>query len=158
VKERTIHKPGRIHVIDLVAARLHHIALTVSDLDASVEWYTKVFGVAHLMDAPHTGGIGRILADDTRQLMIALHAHDGSAGEPFQETRTGMDHVGFFLPTRADLERWQDHLTEHGVAPAAVADGPLTQSPIADEPYGSVLVFRDRDNIQLELFAPPAGH
>ena len=33
---------------------------------------------------------------------------------------------------------------------------PLTQSPIADEPYGSVLVFRDPDNIQLELFAPPA--
>jgi hypothetical protein len=35
------------------------------------------------------------------------------------------------------------------------ADKPLTQSPIADEPYGSVLVFRDPDNIQLELFAPP---
>jgi hypothetical protein len=31
----------------------------------------------------------------------------------------------------------------------------LTQSPIADEPYGSVLVFRDPDNIQLELFSPP---
>ncbi len=38
---------------------------------------------------------------------------------------------------------------------ADVADKPLTQSPIADEPYGSVLVFRDPDNIQLELFAPP---
>jgi hypothetical protein len=25
-------------------------------------------------------------------------------------------------------------------------------------PYGSVLVFRDPDNIQLELFAPPSGH
>lgn len=32
---------------------------------------------------------------------------------------------------------------------------PLTQSPIADEGYGSVLVFRDRDNIQLELLSPP---
>ena len=29
-------------------------------------------------------------------------------------------------------------------------------SPIADEPYASVLVFRDPDNIQLELFAPAA--
>ena len=29
-----------------------------------------------------------------------------------------------------------------------------TQSPIVDEPYASVLVFRDPDNIQLELFAP----
>ena len=37
------------------------------------------------------------------------------------------------------------------------ADKPLTQSPISDQPYGSVLVFRDPDNIQLELFAPPAS-
>ena len=37
---------------------------------------------------------------------------------------------------------------------ADTADKPLTQSPIADEPYASVLVFRDHDNIQLELFAP----
>ena len=38
---------------------------------------------------------------------------------------------------------------------ADTADKPLTQSAIADEPYGSVLVFRDPDNIQLELFSPP---
>ncbi len=145
-------------MLNLEAARLHHIALTVSDLDASVDWYSTVFGVRHQMDAPHPGGVGRILADDSWQLTIALHAHDASAGEPFHETRTGMDHVGFLLPTRADLERWQDHLAENGVERSTQADRPLTQSPIADEPYGSVLVFRDRDNIQLELFAPPAGH
>jgi len=34
------------------------------------------------------------------------------------------------------------------------ADKPLTQSPIADEAYGSVLVFHDPDNLQLEFFAP----
>jgi glyoxylase I family protein len=43
------------------------------------------------------------------------------------------------------------------VVRADTADKPLTQSPIADEPYASVLVFRDQDNIQLELFAP-ANH
>jgi len=38
-----------------------------------------------------------------------------------------------------------------------VADKPQTQSPIADEAYGSVIVFRDPDNIQLELFCPPGA-
>jgi hypothetical protein len=38
---------------------------------------------------------------------------------------------------------------------ADAADKPLTQSPIADESYGSVLVFRDPDNIQLELVCLP---
>jgi glyoxylase I family protein len=47
-------------------------------------------------------------------------------------------------------------LETNGVVRAEVADKPLTQSSIADEPYGSVLVFRDPDNIQLELFARPA--
>ena len=41
---------------DLDVVRLHSIALTVSDLDASVEWYSEVFGVQHVMDAPHPGG------------------------------------------------------------------------------------------------------
>ena len=61
------------------------------------------------------------------------------------------------VPTREDLVAWQSHLESNGVVRADSADHPLTQSPIADEPYGSVLVFRDPDNIQLELFAPPAA-
>jgi hypothetical protein len=48
----------------------------------------------------------------------------------------------------------QEHLEANGVVRADAADKPLTQSAIADEPYASVLVFRDPDNIQLELFAP----
>jgi hypothetical protein len=59
------------------------------------------------------------------------------------------------VPDRSDLEAWQSHLEANGVVRSDAADKPLTQSPIADEPYGSVLVFRDPDNIQLELFAPP---
>jgi catechol 2,3-dioxygenase-like lactoylglutathione lyase family enzyme len=135
-------------------ARLHHIALTVTDLDASVDWYGKVFGVRHLMDVPHEGGVGRILADDTMTLMLALHAHDSNDGAGFRESGTGLDHVGLAVPTRDDLVLWQDHLETHGVTRRQRADEPLTQSPIADEPYGAVLVFRDPDNIQLELFAP----
>jgi glyoxylase I family protein len=138
------------------APHLHHVALTVTDLAASVDWYSAVFGIRHQLDVPHPGGIGKVLADDSRQLSIALHAHDTSGGESFAETRTGLDHVGFMLPTRSDLERWQEHLASLGVERADDAEQPLTQSPIADESYGSVLVFRDPDNIQLELFAPPA--
>jgi hypothetical protein len=59
------------------------------------------------------------------------------------------------VPARTDLQRWQEHLERHGVVRAEAADKPLTQSAISDQPYGSVLVFRDPDNIQLELFATP---
>ena len=43
--------------------RMHHVALTVTDLDASVDWYEQVFSVAYQMDAPHEGGTARILMD-----------------------------------------------------------------------------------------------
>jgi glyoxylase I family protein len=137
--------------------KLHHLALTVTDLDASVRWYEGVFGVQPLMDAPHQGGVGRVLADESRELMIVLHRHEANDGGLFGETSTGLDHAGFFVPTRADLESWQDHLEAHGVTRVDGADKPLTQSPIADEVYGSVIVFRDPDNIQLELFCPPGA-
>lgn len=134
--------------------RLHHLALTVTDLESSVRWYGEVFGVHPVLDVPHPGGVGRILADADHQLMIALHHHDTNDGALCAETTTGLDHAGFTVDSRTDLEQWQDHLEAHGVVRADTADKPLTQSPIADEPYASVLVFRDQDNIQLELFAP----
>lgn len=135
---------------------LHHLALTVTDLDASVRWYGAVFDVHPILDVPHPGGVGRILADADRRLMIALHRHDTSDERVFTETTTGLDHAGFVVPSREDLEAWQRHLEANGVVRSDTADKPLTQSPIADESYASVLVFRDPDNIQLELFAPVA--
>ena len=137
--------------------RLHHIALTVTDVDASVRWYEAVFDLKLVMDVPHPGGVGKLLADESWELAIVLHRHDANDGAVFSETVTGLDHVGLLVPTRGDLEAWQAHLQAHGVAATDVADSPLTQSPIADEAYGSVLVFRDPDNIQLEMFAPPGA-
>jgi glyoxylase I family protein len=137
--------------------KLHHIALTVTDLDASAEWYQNVFRISFVADIPHEGGLGRVLSDQADELGIVLHRHDANDGESFKETRTGLDHVGLALSSRSDLEEWQKHLEEQGVVRADAADRPLTQSPIADDWYGSVLVFRDPDNIQLELYAPPEG-
>ena len=134
---------------------LHHLALTVTDLDASLAWYQEVFGVSLQMEAPHPGGTGMVLADEQLTLMIVLHRHDANERERFSERRTGLDHAGLMVGSRRELEAWRDHLEAHGVAPSTEADRPLTQSPITDEPYGSVLVFRDPDNIQLEMIAPP---
>ena len=136
---------------------ISHIALTVTDLDTSIEWYGKVFDIKHLMDVPHEGGIGKLMADEAMSLLIVLHRHDVNSGELFNERATGLDHVGMNVPSRDALVEWQAHLEECGVVRADTADKPLTQSAIADEPYGSVLVFRDPDNIQLELFCPAGG-
>ena len=142
--------------MDAPGPKLHHIALTVTHLDASVAWYERVFGLTFRTDVPHEGGVGKVLTDDEGRLSIVLHRHDRNQHERFAETRTGLDHVGFQVADRRELESWQRHLESVGVSHEARAGRPLTQSPIADEPYASVLVFRDPDNIQLELFSPLA--
>ena len=137
--------------------KIHHIAITVIDLEASIAWYERVFGVTFQMEVPHPGGTGKILADEGRELVFALHRHDSNRGEMFAETRTGLDHVGLRVPSRTDLEAWQTHLDAQGVRRAPMANHPCTQSPIEDHSFGSILVFRDPDNVQLELFAPPSA-
>jgi glyoxylase I family protein len=131
------------HVPEL--AGISHIDLTVTDVDRSVRFYTEVLGFEvvrrferadfRLADMRHP----RLGAE---MCVRQPAANDGSA---FDESRTGLDHLSFRVANRAELERWQEHFEHHGV----------TYTPIVDAPYGAVLVFRDPDNIQLELMADP---
>ena len=44
---------------DITQPRLHHLALTVADIDASVDWYGSIFDVHPVLDVPHPGGVGK---------------------------------------------------------------------------------------------------
>jgi glyoxylase I family protein len=125
----------------------HHLSLTVTDLPARVAWYTDLFGLQQMMDEKHDGGRAVVLMRPDYSLFIGLHEHEDNDGRPFDETRTGLDHVSLAVADRPTLERWQATLAERGVP----------HSPISDQPWGSVLVFRDPDNIQLELCCPPTA-
>jgi glyoxylase I family protein len=127
-----------------------HVSLSVTDLDRSVAWYTDVLGFQLLMptDAP---GLRRVLlVHQGSSLMVALGQHEKGTGAPFDETASGLDHLSFAVADRDELAAWEARLAEKGVS----------YSPIQDVFYGSVLVLRDPDNIQLELFVqapqPPA--
>ena len=67
-------------------------------------------------------------------------------GNPFDEARTGLDHVALNVATRADLEAWTHWLDELGIEHSGIRAG--------DVPFAfATVVFRDPDNIQIELFA-----
>lgn len=128
----------------------HHFSPTVSDLEASAQWYERVFGMSRIpVTFPHhgaeEGGYAVVLMDPRSGMMIGLHHHEANPGQPFLESRTGLDHMSFGVADRASLEAWARWLDELGIAHSGVID---TDQPM---PY-SVLVFRDPDNIQLELF------
>jgi glyoxylase I family protein len=56
-------------VTNQVLPALHHVALTVTDLDASIAWYERVFGIRYQMEAPHEGGTGKLLSDPEWRFM-----------------------------------------------------------------------------------------
>ena len=128
---------------------LAHVAVTVSDLDRSTRWYGDLFGAEPVLDEDETvGGFHHtVFVLDGGQL-FGLHTHPGSGPDgPFNERRTGMDHVAFACADRVELESWAQRLDELGIE----------HGGIVDAHYGSGLSFRDPDNIALEFFAPPAG-
>jgi glyoxylase I family protein len=125
-----------------------HIELTVRDVDLSASWYQHVLGMQTLLaysQHPTAGVNARIthLFHPATGLVIGLMQHEQSGSDDeFSEFHVGLDHLSFAVASHAELEAWGEHLAAHGVE----------HSPISDHPYGSVLVFRDPDNIQLELF------
>jgi glyoxylase I family protein len=125
---------------------IHHISVTVTDIERSVPWYCDVLGLEKLMEEQHPdgGGYAIVLGKPDWSMCVGLHVHDANEAERFAESRTGLDHVGFLVSSHAELEAWESRLTELGVE----------HSPINDEMEGfGVLVFRDPDNIQLELMS-----
>src|SRR5262245_37074499 len=129
--------------------RIHHVSLTVTDLEASVAWYQSVFRTDRLdVTIPHYGreetGYSVLLPEPRSGLVFALHRNTGNRGEPFDEARTGLDHVSFLVTARGDLMAWTEWLDRLGIGHTGVVD--------ATEPIAySTVVFRDPDNIQLEL-------
>ena len=124
---------------------IQHVAITVSDLEASEAWYNRIFGVKPVL-SEDTGPF-RHTVYELGGTLFGLHGFpELESVAPFEEHRPGLDHVSFGVATRDELVAWQARLDELGVSHGAIKDAP----------YGSGLSFRDPDNIALELFAPPA--
>ena len=131
---------------------IHHLGLTVRDADASAAWYVDVLGFRRVGEFESPDGARRkvFLRHDGFQIRLGLTQHRGGGHGAFDETRIGLDHLAFAVAERAELDAWSARLAE-----AAVVHSPV--APANSIPGAAVLVFRDPDNIQLELFVDPSG-
>ena len=129
---------------------VHHLGLTVRDVDTSAAWYQEVLGFQRTGEYTAPGGARRkvFLRHDGLQARLGLTQHRHGSQDAFDETRAGLDHLAFAVAGRAELDAWAERLAD-----AAVVHSPVT--PANSIPGAAVLVFRDPDNIQLELFAEP---
>jgi glyoxylase I family protein len=133
---------------------IHHLRLTVTNIDRSREFYTGLLGFDVAAAAPESddpksdpsypvlwGGV--VMARGNYLIGLRPVA---SKSDSFDEDRVGLDHLSFSLPSRAALDDAIRVLEEHNVPHGEPRE--LTSFGIC------VLPFRDPDNIQLELTSP----
>jgi len=126
---------------------LAHVALTVQDAEVSGPWYRRMLDSDPVVDEHTDAGYRHLVWVLDGGTLLGIHQHQrGVPAEPFTEFRVGLDHVGFGVADRAELEKWVDRLNALGIS----------HGGIVDAGYGSGLSFRDPDGIALEFFAPPS--
>ncbi|MDT5322334.1 MAG: glyoxylase family protein [Mycobacterium sp.] len=123
-------------------SRVSHISFSVRDSETSARWWAQLLDLTEIDRVSGDGWRGLLLLHATSRTVIEFQQHDGNQGETFDPRRTGFDHMGFKVDTRAELDEWLSRFERLGVA----------HSPIAEREYGAVLTFKDPDGIQFEMF------
>jgi len=133
---------------------IHHLRLTVTDLQRSREVYTGLLGFQVAVESPPPGDPAE--AETFKILFGGVVMVRGSlimglrpmapGTDRFDPDRAGLDHLSFGVASRADLGAAMALFDENGVP-----HGEITRLPS----FGiDVLPFEDPDGIQLELTAP----
>ena len=135
---------------------LHHVRLSVSDIERSRAFYAELLGsepaldmTAELSDPAAVDDPQRFFGGvvfEVGQNVLGLRPVPGAAGETFTPTRVGLDHVSLAVASRADLDAAAQRLAAAGVEHGEVIE--LPQQGI------QVLSLQDPDDINLELTAP----
>ncbi len=144
---------------------LHHIGLTVSDIDRSISFYRDLLGMALERRRPHvdsdyvglqTGYPGvvlsaasfRVAPDQPQTLEIVQYMNRAGPAAETATNRPGNSHLCL---TVDDLRACHADLVARGVRfksePVAITAGPNVG--------GLVVYFYDPDGYTLELFQPP---
>ncbi len=120
---------------------LHHVALSVKDLDASAAWYRDLLGLEEDLRLESEERCSLVLRLPGTSQQVGLVEHR-SGGQGFAPQNLGLDHVAFAVASGEEMRAWAARLHERGVA----------SSGVIETPFGAMLFFADPDGIALALF------
>lgn len=123
-------------------ASLDHLVLTVTDLDATLAFYSNALGMTPEPFAPADGSVRWALRFGAQKINIHVQ---GQELKPNAHTATPGSADLCFL-TQTELSDWQDHLTKLNIV---IEDGPIARTG-ATGPLMSIYI-RDPDKNLIEI-------
>lgn len=143
---------------------MHHVGITVADLDASLDWYENVFGLTREFVAEGSGpelstAVGvpearlrfAFLRFGSCVLELLCYDNDGEASYKRSNADVGSAHVCIDVP---DLRTAYRELQAKGIdflaPPLDIEEGPLAGC--------SFVYFKDPNGVTLELFQSAGNH
>lgn len=142
---------------DVTTTGLHHLRLTVTDLDRSRAFYEQVLGFEVAAQSEGDPSDPAVRSDPAQLYGGVVFATNGilfglrPVAEPadrFVSERVGLDHVSFGVAARSDLDAAVTALEARGVPHGEVIELPA---------FGiAILSFDDPDGVHLELTSPLA--
>lgn len=121
---------------------MDHLGLTVNDLDRTTAWSCEHLDFEPLIRCSNAeiGAEVQVLQVPDMSVRLGFRRFIAGSTEPFSEFRVGLDHFALCVADESDLAEWHRRLEGAGIA-----------CNRTDLPALSILVFRDPDNIQIEL-------
>ena len=84
--------------------KLRHVAMSVTDPEASAEFYATAFGMKRVGETDSELASGVYMSDGTVSLALLKYKDDRWAGERYGKDFVGVHHVGFWVDDLDDAE------------------------------------------------------
>ncbi len=131
---------------------IHHLRLTVTDIERSKAFYSRLLGIEPAIDFTAEPLESGVRTDPHRFFGGCTYAFNGNLlglrpvaapGDRFDSTRVGLDHLSLGVNSVDDLDHAARSLDALGVENGGVVELPALNI--------AVLSFQDPDDINLEL-------
>jgi catechol 2,3-dioxygenase len=134
------------------ALRISSVALAVSDVPRSADFYERVLGLPLLASDQNGARLGG--ADSERPLLELVGIADPTLAPP---GRTGLFHVAWLHPSRAELAATVQRVLRAGWTIGGASDHGVSEALYLSDPDGlGIEIYADRPRAQWER--PAGGH
>ena len=124
---------------------IRHVRIPVSDVTASTDWYSEVFGLSVLLvEEEENQVVGAVLSAPERP-SLGLHLDPSRA-----MALAGFSLVVLAVASREVLSKWDSWLEEIGVTHTGVVEGPLGWYIDGSDPDGLIVQLHTPEHPSVE--------